>query len=64
MSLVENNAEDDFEELEDLDEMMTYYPTEEEFVDPIKYIENLHYNKDVGTLYGCVKIVPPASFKP
>jgi len=43
--------------------MKTFYPTEQEFSDPLIYIENLlrnHHAQD----YGCVKIVPPPSFRP
>lgn len=31
MSLIENTAEDDFEVLEEIEEMKTFYPTKEEF---------------------------------
>lgn len=47
----------------EIEEMKTYFPTEQEFSDPLIYIENLLRNHEAFT-YGCVKIVPPASFKP
>ena len=43
--------------------MKTYQPTELEFAEPLVYIENLMSNEDV-TKFGCIKIIPPASFKP
>lgn len=43
--------------------MPVFYPTEEEFKSPIDYIDQL-FSKNKGVEYGCVKIVPPASFKP
>ena len=43
--------------------MKTFYPTEAEFENPIVYIDNL-MKKHNGKKYGCVKIVPPASFRP
>jgi len=42
--------------------MKTFYPTEAEFSDPLIYIDRLVWDKDVRK-YGCVKIVPPSSFK-
>lgn len=43
--------------------MPVYRPTEQEFQNPIDYIENLFKNHDVEQ-YGTVKIIPPASFAP
>ena len=43
--------------------MKVFYPTEAEFSDPLVYIENIVNNSD-AELYGCIKIVPPASFRP
>jgi histone demethylase JARID1 len=43
--------------------MPIFYPTEEEFRCPMKYIDYLFLEKG-GSQYGCVKIVPPASFRP
>lgn len=43
--------------------MKTFHPTESEFENPIDYIENIMEKYDGGK-YGCVKIVPPSSFKP
>jgi hypothetical protein len=42
--------------------MKTYYPTVEEFISPIDYIEKLF--KEGAPQYGCIKIVPPKEFRP
>ena len=52
-----------FSELDDIEEMKTFRPTESEFRDPISYIERLMYLEDAAK-YGCIKIIPPNSFKP
>lgn len=49
--------------LEDIDDMPVFYPTESEFKTPILYIEKLYSEKQVWK-YGTIKIVPPKSFKP
>lgn len=49
--------------LSDIQEMMVYYPTEQEFKDPIEYMDML-FNKEEAWRYGTIKIVPPKSFKP
>mmetsp|Transcript_18955 Transcript_18955/g.21774 ORF Transcript_18955/g.21774 Transcript_18955/m.21774 type:complete len:191 (+) Transcript_18955:424-996(+) len=49
-------------ELNEIEEMKVFRPSEEEFKDPINYIEML-YNQGMQE-YGCVKIIPPASYKP
>lgn len=49
--------------LDEIEEVKTYYPTEEEFKEPMKYIEHLYYHEHAQK-YGIVKIVPPASFAP
>lgn len=47
----------------EIEEMKTFYPTEAEFAKPLVYIEKLQQSEGANK-YGCVKIVPPASFKP
>jgi len=42
-------------------EMKVFYPTEEEFLEPIIYIEKLF--KEGVWKNGCIKIIPPSSFK-
>lgn len=42
--------------------MKVFRPTLEEFQEPICYIEKLY--KQGAWKYGCVKIIPPASFSP
>ena len=54
------NVNSEFSEIE---QMKTFHPTESEFENPIDYIENIMEKYDGGK-YGCVKIVPPPSFKP
>ena len=43
--------------------MKTFYPSEQEFSNPLVYIEDLLRNHQ-ALEYGCVKIVPPPSFHP
>ena len=49
--------------LTDIEDMPVFYPTEEEFKNPIDYIEKL-YDHYEASEYGTVKVVPPKSFKP
>ena len=44
--------------------MPIFRPTEAEFKEPILYIESLMTGPANIRQYGCIKIVPPASFKP
>jgi len=43
--------------------MKSFFPTEAEFSDPLVYIDTLIRTQDINQ-YGCIKIVPPPSFKP
>ena len=43
--------------------MPVFYPTEEEFKRPLDYIDKLYFEMNAHK-YGCVKVIPPASFKP
>ena len=49
--------------LSNIDEMPVFYPTEEEFVSPMDYIEKLFHEQNAG-FFGTIKVVPPKSFKP
>lgn len=44
--------------------MPVFHPTEAEFRDPILYIESLLAGNAEIRKFGCIKIVPPSSFKP
>jgi len=50
------------QKLEVIEDMPVFHPTEDQFTNPIKYIEQL-YAEGVHK-YGCIKIVPPKQFKP
>jgi hypothetical protein len=47
----------------EIEEMKTFFPTDQEFSDPMAYIDFL-IKKQGAYQYGCIKIVPPASFRP
>ena len=49
--------------IDSIEEVKTYYPTEEQFKEPMKYIEYLTTQEEAHR-YGTVKIVPPSSFRP
>lgn len=42
-------------------EAPTFYPTKDEFKDPLSYIEKI---SPQGEKYGIIKIVPPKDYKP
>ncbi|KAL7311869.1 hypothetical protein PS15m_009582 [Mucor circinelloides] len=44
-----------------IQEAPTFYPTKDEFKDPLAYIKNL---EGPGSKYGIIKIVPPADYRP
>ena len=44
-----------------LKEAPTYYPTEQEFENPLEFIEKI---RSEAQKFGICKIVPPSSFKP
>lgn len=44
-----------------LQEAPTYYPTEEEFKDPVSYIRKI---APEGKKYGICRVVPPESWQP
>lgn len=44
-----------------IEEAPTFYPTKEEFKDPLKYIEQI---SPEGERYGIIKIVPPKDYHP
>ena len=49
--------------LENIEEMKTFRPTEAEFKKPLAYIEHLIRTQSILD-FGCIKIIPPESFKP
>lgn len=44
-------------QLDEIEEMKCFYPTEEEFKSPIVYIEKLV--EQGASQYGCIKVMPP-----
>jgi hypothetical protein len=59
-SLIEK--ENTLKSLDLVEDMKVFYPTMEEFKEPIVYFEKLF--KQGASKYGTVKIVPPRDFKP
>ena len=49
--------------LKEVEEMPVFHPTEDEFKSPMDYLDHLWHEHGVAD-FGCIKIVPPASFKP
>lgn len=47
-------------DMSDIPFAATLYPTEEEFLKPIEYVESIRH---IGEKYGIVKIVPPEKYK-
>jgi hypothetical protein len=45
----------------DIEAAPIFYPTAAEFIDPLKYIQQI---RPLAQQYGICKIVPPADFKP
>ncbi|KAL8608414.1 hypothetical protein ACOMHN_002647 [Nucella lapillus] len=46
--------------LSDLEKVPTFHPTEDEFIDPITYIDSI---RDKAEPFGMCRIIPPASWK-
>jgi len=44
-----------------LEEAPTFYPSDQDFVDPYKYIHSIY---SIGEKYGICKIVPPDNWNP
>lgn len=62
-SLIDQDAKKDV--LDDLGDLHTVYPTEEEFKDPFQFIEGVYKEAlSSGINHGGVKIVPPKSWNP
>ena len=59
-SLVEQHSS--VSDLAELEEIPVFRPSEEEFQEPVAYIEKIY--RESGYKYGVAKIVPPASFRP
>ena len=53
------NKQRDFSKVQPMKE---FHPTEEEFMEPIKYVEKLY--AEGAWKYGCIKIIPPTSYTP
>ena len=62
-SIEEEVADEPENPIDGIEEFKTYYPTEEQFREPMRYIEYLA-GQGEALRYGTVKIVPPASFRP
>jgi histone demethylase JARID1 len=57
----ENNMVKKKERIFGIKEAPTFYPTKEEFRDPLSYIEKI---SPQGEKYGIIKIVPPKDYHP
>lgn len=55
------SGDDDGKRYFGIQEAPVYYPTHQEFKEPLKYIESI---ADEGKKYGIVKVVPPEGWQP
>ena len=59
-TLETSNVNSEFAKIE---QMKTYYPSEKEFSNPIAFIDSI-MSSPAAQRVGCIKIVPPKSFRP